>query len=122
MARITGLGGIFIKSRDPKALSTWYREKLGIAVEGWGGAMLKHHKDAPDYTLWNPFEEGTQYFAPSSRDVMINFAVDDLGAYLEQLEAKGVEILNRSDDDSQGKFAWIVDPDGTKIELWQPKT
>jgi len=121
MARITGFGGVFIKSRDPKALSAWYRDVLGMAVEDWGGALLKHSPQSPDTAVWNPFEEATQYFAPSTRDVMINFAVDDLDGFLAQIEAKGVKIEGRMDDDAMGKFAWVIDPDGTKLEFWQPK-
>jgi len=121
MARITGIGGIFIKSRDPKALSAWYRDILGLDVQSWGGALLKHSPQSPDTAVWNAFEEGTNYFAPSTREAMINFAVDDLAAFLTQLEAKGVAILGREKMDGMGSFAWIMDPDGTKIELWQPE-
>jgi catechol 2,3-dioxygenase-like lactoylglutathione lyase family enzyme len=92
---VTGVGGIFFKSHDPKALSAWYRDMLGITLEPWGGAILRC-------------------------DFMIDFAVDDLDALIQKLRAKGVKILGRSDTDPTGKFAWIVDPDGTKIELWQP--
>jgi catechol 2,3-dioxygenase-like lactoylglutathione lyase family enzyme len=119
---ITGVGGVFFKSRDPKALAAWYRDTLGIAVEPWGGATLRY--DAPGHPpvlVWNPFPATTHYFAPSSRDFMIDFAVDDLDAYIKKLQAKGVKILDRSDTDANGKFAWIVDPEGSKIELWQPQ-
>ena len=120
MASITGIGGIFIKSHNPKALSGWYRDKLGIAIEDWGGAILKSSEQSPPRAVWSPFEEGTQYFAPSSRDVMINFAVDDLDSFLKQIEAKGVKVIGRMDTDPNGKFAWVLDPDGTKLEFWQP--
>ena len=118
---ITGIGGIFFKSKDPKALAAWYRDVLGLKVEPWGGAVLRY--DAPDHppsAAWNAFAQSTDYMAPSTREFMVDFAVDDLDAFLARLEAKGVTVLNRRDDAS-GKFAWIVDPDGTKIELWQPK-
>jgi predicted enzyme related to lactoylglutathione lyase len=121
MARITGLGGVFIKSHDPKALSAWYRDKLGIAIEDWGGIAFKRSEQTPPQTVWSPFEEGTQYFAPSPRDVMINFAVDDLNAFLKEIEAKGVKVLGRMDTDPNGLFAWVLDPDGTKLEFWHPK-
>jgi predicted enzyme related to lactoylglutathione lyase len=121
MAQITGIGGIFIKSRDPKALSAWYREKLGMPVEEWGGAIFRQNQQSPSAATWNPFKEDTQHFAPSTREVMINFAVDDLDAFLRDIEAKGVKIEGQMADDTFGKFAWILDPDGTKIELWQPK-
>jgi len=118
---VTGIGGIFFKSRDPKALSAWYRDMLGITLEPWGGAMLRY--DAPGHPpvlTWTPFPATTHYFAPSPRDFMIDFAVDDLDALIQKLQAKGINILGRSDTDPSGKFAWIVDPEGTKIELWQP--
>jgi predicted enzyme related to lactoylglutathione lyase len=120
---ITGIGGIFVKSRDPKALSAWYRDVLGIQVESWGGAMLRY--DAPGHppmALWNAFPQTSDYMAPSTREFMLNFAVDDLDAFLAKLTAKGIKVLKRDDDsDPNGKFAWIMDPDGTKIELWQSK-
>jgi catechol 2,3-dioxygenase-like lactoylglutathione lyase family enzyme len=120
--RITGVGGIFIRSKDPKALMAWYRDVLGIRVEAWGGAMLRY--DAPGHPpvlTFNVLKDGSAYMEPSKREFMLNFAVDDLAAFLDRLKAKNVPILKRDDDDPSGKFAWIVDPDGTKIELWQPK-
>ena len=120
--RITGLGGGFIKSKDPKALAAWYRDVLGIKMESWGGALLRY--DAPDHppmVVFNHFAADTDYFDPSNREVMLNFGVDDLDAFLAKLKAKGVEPLKRDDSDPSGSFAWIMDPDGTKIELWQPK-
>ena len=122
VGRITGVGGIFVKSKDPKALAQWYRDVLGISIEPWGGAMLRY--DAPGHpplAVWNPMPPGTTYTAPSTREFMIDFAVDDLDAYLDRLKAKGVAVLKRDDSDPSGKFAWILDPDGTKIEFWQPK-
>ena len=122
IGRITGIGGIFFKSEAPKALMAWYRDVLGIKVEAWGGVALPY--DAPDHppvlTL-NVFQEGSNYMEPSKREFMLNFAVDDLDAFVDRLKVKGVEILKRDDTDASGKFAWIVDPDGTKIELWEPK-
>jgi predicted enzyme related to lactoylglutathione lyase len=121
MAKITGIGGIFIKSPNPKALSAWYRDTLGIDVESWGGAMFRRGDQSPTVVTWSPFSEGTDYFAPSTRDVMINFAVDDLDAFLAQIEAKGVKVLGKMETDPNGKFAWVIDPDGTKLEFWQAK-
>lgn len=115
--RVTGVGGIFIRSNDPRALSAWYRDVLGIQLEGWGGALLRY--DAPNHpphVVWNALPAKSRYFAPSTRDFMLNFAVDDLDAFLARLEAKGVAILQRVDDET-GRFAWIMDPEGTKIEL-----
>jgi predicted enzyme related to lactoylglutathione lyase len=121
--RITGVGGIFVKSRDPEALAKWYRDVLGIAVENWGGAMLRY--DAPDHPemlVWNAVAADADMMEPSTREFMINFAVDDLDAFIARLEGHGVAILKRDDSDPYGSFAWLVDPDGTKIELWQAKS
>lgn len=120
--RITGVGGVFVRSKDPKALRAWYRDMLGVSFEPWGGAMFK--ADAPSHppsTTWGVFPDTTRYMAPSTREFMLNFAVDDMDAYLERLKAKGVVILKRDDSDPSGVFAWLLDPDGTKIELWQPR-
>jgi catechol 2,3-dioxygenase-like lactoylglutathione lyase family enzyme len=122
MAHITGVGGVFFKSSDPKKLAAWYRDVLGVKVEDWGGAMLSYDaKDHPPVLVWNAFPADTKYFAPSKREFMINFAVDDMDAFIAMLKSKHVEILKRDDSDPNGHFAWILDPDGTKIELWQPK-
>jgi len=119
---VTGVGGIFVRSKDPKALAAWYRDVLGVKIETWGGAKLSY--DAPGHPpvlVWSAFPETTDYMAPSTREFMINFAVDDLDAILVRLKEKGVTVLKRDDSDPNGSFAWILDPDGTKIELWQPK-
>ncbi|MBV8976905.1 MAG: VOC family protein [Alphaproteobacteria bacterium] len=121
MGHITGVGGVFIKARDAKALREWYRDVLGIDIQNWGGAALSY--DAPGHpsvVVFALFGHDSKYFDPSTRDVMINFAVDDLDAMLERLEAKGVKVLGRDDTgDPNGRFAWIMDPEGAKIELWQ---
>ena len=120
MARITGIGGVFFRARDPKSLSAWYRDVLGLTVEDWGGVMFQSGAGGPPMTLWMPFDASTTHFAPSTREFMINFTVDDLDGLLATLKAKGIEPLKRESDDN-GRFAWIVDPDGTKVELWEPK-
>ena len=121
MARITGVGGIFVKSPDPNALSAWYRDVLGIELSEWGGAMFRADAPShPQFVLWSPFAADTKYYDPSKREFMVNFAVDDIDAMLAAVEAKGVEVLGRQEE-SYGRFAWIMDPDGTKIELWEPK-
>lgn len=120
--RITGVGGIFFKSKDPAALMAWYRDVLGITLETWGGALLSY--DAPKHPpvlTFNAFDETSDYLDPSEREFMLNFAVDNLPAFLERLKAKGVTILKVDTSDPSGSFAWIIDPDGTKIELWEPK-
>ncbi len=119
---VTGVGGIFVTSKNPKALAAWYRDVLGIPLEPWGGAILRY--DAPGHppmALWNAMPENSDEIAPSRRDFMVNFAVDDLDAFVARLKSKGVPIL-KQEGDQTGKFAWILDPDGTKIELWQPAT
>ncbi|WP_229211627.1 MULTISPECIES: VOC family protein [unclassified Duganella] len=119
---ITGVGGVFFKAKDPKALAAWYRDVLGMPLEVWGGAKLRY--DAPQHPpalIWSAFPATTKYFAPSTSEFMINYAVDDMDALLARLEAKGVAILKRTDDDPNGRFAWILDPEGNKIELWEPK-
>jgi predicted enzyme related to lactoylglutathione lyase len=122
VGHITGVGGIFVSSKDPKALAKWYRDVLGLPLEAWGGAIMRY--DAPGHPpvlVWNAYRTGDDYAAPSKREFMIDFAVDDLDAFIKRLQDKGVAILKRDDSDPTGKFAWILDPDGTKIELWQPK-
>ena len=119
---VTGVGGVFFKAKDPKALAAWYRDVLGLPVQPWGGAALRY--DAPDHPpklAWNAFPASTQQFAPSASDFMINYAVDNMDAMVARLKAKGVEVIKRSDDDTYGKFAWILDPEGNKVELWEPK-
>jgi len=119
---ITGIGGVFFKAKDPKALAAWYRDVLGLPLEPWGGAMLRY--DAPKHPpvlTWSAFAASTDYFAPSTADFMINYAVDDMDAFLARVQSKGVTILKRQDDDQNGRFAWIIDPEGNKIELWEPR-
>ena len=117
MARITGLGGIFYKVADPEKTRTWYQEKLGIGGE-WG-AMFPFKKDDPEgFTLFSPFKADTEYFGPSAKEFMVNLRVDELDGLIADLESKGIDILGRQDED-YGRFAWIMDPDGVKIELWQ---
>ena len=119
---VTGVGGVFIKARDPKALAAWYRDVLGLPLEAWGGAVL--HYDAsnhPPAVAWNAMPASSTYFAPSASMVMIDYTVDDLEALLARAHAKGVDPVKRADDDANGRFAWILDPEGNKIELWEPK-
>ena len=121
MARIIGLGGLFFKARDPKALAAWYAEVLGLDVQDWGGAQTRYESVRPPYAVWCPFRQDTEYFAPSAGGYMVNFAVDDLDGMVARLQSKGVGVLARDDSDPNGRFAWLLDPEGTKIELWEPK-
>lgn len=120
MARVTGLGGIFYKVPDPAATQAWYKDKLGIGGD-WGANFRWADESGDDpFSLLTPFKETTDYMAPSAAAFMINLRVDDLDAMIAELEAKGIEILGRQDED-YGNFAWILDCDGVKIELWQQK-
>ncbi len=119
MAKAIGIGGIFFKSRDPEALRAWYAEHLGIDVSDFG-AMFAEDEQRPGLTLWSPFRHDTDHFAPSEREFMLNFRVDDLDALLSKLRAEGVQVDDKVHEDEIGRFGWIMDPDGTRIELWQP--
>jgi len=117
MAKITGLGGIFYKVADTAATQAWYQNTLGVGGE-WG-AMFPFKNDDPEgFTLLSPFKAATDYFSPSEAPFMINLRVDDLDTFLADLAAKGVAVLGRQDEEF-GRFAWILDPDGIKIELFQ---
>ena len=125
MAKVTGIGGVFFKSKgDPAALAAWYSKYLGMPLEQFGGAILKWPDDRAEdrgLTVWHVAERDTQWFAPSDAPFMINYRVDDLGELLAQLRAGGVEVLSGPESHENGRFAWIVDPDGNKVELWEPK-
>ena len=118
MAKVTGLGGVFYKVADPERTRAWYKETLGIGGE-WGASFRWRDEAQEDpFSLFSPFKESTDYFEPSSAAFMINLRVDDLEALMDELKAKGIEILGTQYED-YGKFAWILDCDGIKIELWQ---
>jgi len=123
--RVIGLGGVFFKSADPSRLSSWYRENLGLA-EGAGGCDFKWRRhDRPDIeqlTVWCAFPANTKYFDPSPAPFMLNYIVDDLDAILAKLERTGVRIDPKREDYDYGRFGWIFDPDGNKIELWEPRS
>lgn len=116
MAKVTGVGGIFYKVEDPEATKRWYQETLGIG--GQYGASFAHAHDPGGYSLLSQFKATTEYFAPSDKGFMINLRVDDLDGMAADLEAKGIEILGRQDEE-YGKFAWILDCDGVKVELFE---
>ena len=116
---VTGIGGVIVVSKNPRALAAWYRDVLGISLEPWGGAMFRYNLPGhPPYTVWSSFSNGAKEFAHSHRDFMLNLSVDNLDALCRRLKAKGVSIYER-ESSAYGKFASVVDPDGTKIELWQ---
>lgn len=118
MAGITGIGGIFIKRKDVEASTKWYKDVLGISGEYGPVFRWSDEPHEDPYSLLSSFKADTDYLDPGTQEFMINFRVDDLDAFQKELEGKGVEILGRQDE-SYGKFAWILDPDGIKIELWQ---
>ena len=124
MAKVTGIGGVFLKCKgDSAALSAWYREHLGMPLESWGGAVLRWPDDKAEdngLTVWNLANSDSQWFSPSDSSFMINYRVDDLDELLAQLRASGVAIHAGPESHENGKFAWIMDPDGNKVELWQP--
>ncbi len=124
MERVKGLGGLFFKSRDPAALSEWYRERLGMEIDEHRIAQLRWRRDDEsalrETTVWSPFKADTKYFEPSTATFMMNFIVDDLDAMLAQLRAAGATVDAKVDESEYGKFGWVMDPDGNRIELWQP--
>lgn len=124
MRRVTGIGGVFFKAKDPQALAAWYQRHLGLAVEPWGGVAFRwageHNPGGVGTTIWSPFKDDSDYFAPSTAPFMLNFRVDDLHALLAALRAEGCEVLDKVDESEYGKFGWVMDPEGRKIELWQP--
>ncbi len=123
MARVTGIGGIFFKARDPKALAAWYAQHLGLSLEGFGGALLRWPLDtAKDggVTVWHVAEKTTEWFSPSESAFLVNYRVDDLAELIEQLAKAGIALVNGPDVEANGTFAWVMDPEGNKVELWQP--
>ena len=125
MARVTGIGGVFFKSKsDHAALAAWYQKHLSMTLEAFGGAILRWPDDKAEdrgLTVWHVAKHDTQWFSPSTSSFMINYRVDNLGDLLEQLRSHGVKIIQGPESHENGKFAWIMDPDGNKIELWEPK-
>jgi len=121
MAKVLGIGGIFFKSPDSKALAAWYGEHLGLEISAWGGAQLTFDRlPAGQYAVWSPFAANTKHFDPSPKDFMFNLIVDDVSAALQQVKAGGAELVGEIDESDYGRFGWFLDPDGNKVELWQP--
>lgn len=124
MERVTGLGGPFIKADDPKGMAAWYEKHLGISFKGttytdWQFTAADGSKK-PGYNVFSFFKKESDYFAPSEKQVMVNFIVKDLFGLLDVLRTEGVQIIGEPMDEEYGKFGWILDPEGNKIELWQP--
>jgi len=123
MKKVTGIGGIFFKTKDPKKISDWYGENLGLVINPYGSVFEFRQGAAPDkkgYTVWSPFKDDTDYFAPSEEPYMVNYRVADLKELIDDLREKGVKIVGEIEEFEYGKFAHIMDPEGRKIELWEP--
>jgi predicted enzyme related to lactoylglutathione lyase len=121
LKRVTGLGGFFFKSENPDQIKDWYKNHLGIPVDNYGWTFWWKDKDGKDCsTQWSPFDANTKYFSPSEKPFMMNFRVDNLVALLEVLKEEGVIIVGEMEEYEYGKFAWILDPEGNKLELWEP--
>lgn len=124
MKRVTGIGGIFIKSANVERLREWYRKHLGIEVEPWGGTAFQwrgpHNPDGLGTTVWNIFEASSGYFDPSKAQFMVNYRVEALHPLLAALRGEGCQVDDKVEESEYGKFGWVVDPDGNKIELWEP--
>ena len=124
MERVTGIGGIFIRAKDPKSLAAWYQQHLGIGFDGntyvnftWKNS---HHPTRPGTTVFSFFKQDSPYFDPSTSSFMINFRVKDLEALLVELEKAGISRVGELLKEEYGKFTWVMDPEGNKIELWEP--
>ena len=116
MARVTGIGGIFFKARDPAALRDWYRKYLGLDIQSWGGLAFDA---STGVTAWSIFPESSKHFEPSTAPFMINYRVDDLTGLVDAMRAGGCAV-DKIDSSAEGKFAWVVDPEGNRVELWEP--
>lgn len=122
MARITGIGGIFFKAQDPKALGQWHAQHLGLDVQPWGGATLRWGtaEQPTGTTAWSLAGADTSCFEPSTAPFMVNYRVDDLASLLESLRSSGCNVLGGPEESEYGKFGWVLDPEGNKVELWEP--
>ena len=124
MQRVTGIGGIFFKCNEPDKIKDWYKTHLGLNTSPYGTMFEWREEADPEkkgFTLWTPFKESTKYFEPSSRDFMINYRVENLEAVVEELRKEGVTLLDNIEDSEYGKFVHLLDPEGNKIELYEPK-
>lgn len=124
MNRVTGIGGIFFKAKDAPALRAWYKRHLGIDVQEWGGTAFlwagADGKPTGGTTVWSIGPDKNDYFAPSTASFMVNYRVEDVHALVKELKSEGCNVLDKIDESEYGKFAWVIDPEGNKVELWQP--
>ena len=120
--RVTGIGGLFFKTEDPKKAKDWYQKHLGFNTDDWGCTFWWKDKEGNKCsTQWSPFAKDTNYFEPSKKDFMFNYRVENLVELLKELEKEGVTIVGKMEEYDYGKFGWILDGEGNKIELWEPK-
>lgn len=124
MKRVTGIGGVFIKSRNPEELKAWYRTHLGMDIQDWGGMAFSwstpENPNPNGVTVWSVFKDSSQYFEPSQAKFMINYRVEDLQTVLDALRSEGCNVDTRTEESEFGKFGWVMDPDGNRVELWEP--
>ncbi|HXX63323.1 MAG TPA: VOC family protein [Bacteroidota bacterium] len=124
MKRVTGIGGIFFKAKDPDSLRAWYRQHLGIEIESWGGSAFRWRTDdnptGNGTTAWCIFKSDSKYFDPSKSTFMINYRVENLSELLRVLRSEGCQVDPKVDESEFGKFGWVMDPEGNRVELWQP--
>ena len=124
MKRVTGIGGIFFKVKDPVAMRAWYRDHLGIDVLEWGGAAFRwvdaEGNPTGGTTIWSLSDGSGDYFAPSTSSFIVNYRVADLHALVRELRKEGCNVLDKTEDSEYGKFGWVIDPEGNKVELWEP--
>jgi predicted enzyme related to lactoylglutathione lyase len=124
MKRVTGIGGIFFQSPNPIVLREWYKQHLGIDVQDWGGTAFswtdEEGRPVAGTTVWTIGDTNTHSFAPGTASFMVNYRVADLHALVKVLKAEGCNVLDKIDESEYGKFAWVLDPDGNKVELWEP--
>ncbi len=124
MKRVTGIGGIFFHAQDPAALRAWYQRHLGLDVQPWGGAAFSwtdaDGQPTGGTTIWSVASGDSGQFAPGKAAFMVNYRVDDLDALLQALRDEGCTVLDKAPDSEYGQFGWVIDPEGNKVELWQP--
>ena len=121
--RVTGIGGIFFKCKDPEKMKDWYGKHLGFKTDEYGTMFDFRSTDDPErkgYLQWSPFPENTEYFEPSKKEFMINYRVENIEKLIEELSNEGVQVVGKIESFEYGKFAHIIDPEGNKIELWEP--
>lgn len=121
--KVTGIGGIFFKTKDPDKIKEWYSQHLGLEVNQWGSTFEFRNADRPEeinYLQWSTFKEDTEYFKPSEKQFMINYRVQHLPELVEELKKNGVTVVDEIEEYDYGKFVHIMDPEGNKIELWEP--